>query len=134
MSTLAGQVIETQFFNEGGVVVTNARFIVPNQTFAIAGITSVRFVAVPAKTTGAVLLGGCGVLVLLAALSLHTFGSLAIGLLMLGVGITMWRNAKADYSVALHTSGGEVKALTSQDGQYIRRVVAALNHAIVHRN
>jgi hypothetical protein len=74
------------------------------------------------------------VLVLLAALSLHTFGSLAIGLLMLGVGITMWRNAKADYSVALHASGGEVKALTSQDGQYIRRVVAALNDAIVHRN
>jgi hypothetical protein len=33
---------ERTFLDEGGVTVTNARFVVPVQTYAMSGITSVK--------------------------------------------------------------------------------------------
>ena len=33
---------ETTFFNEGGLTVTNSRFVVPGQTYAMSGVTSIR--------------------------------------------------------------------------------------------
>lgn len=40
---------ERIFLKESGVVVSNARFIVPAQTFAMAGITSVTFAKCPSE-------------------------------------------------------------------------------------
>ncbi len=37
------------------------------------------------------------------------------------------------YHVVLNTSGGEMKALSSYQEGYVRKVVKALNDAIVHR-
>ena len=37
------EVQETTFFEQGNVKVTNARFIVPSQTYAMSDITSVKF-------------------------------------------------------------------------------------------
>ncbi len=33
---------EKIFLNEGGVIVTSARFVVPSQTYAMSGVTSVK--------------------------------------------------------------------------------------------
>jgi hypothetical protein len=41
---------------------------------------------------------------------------------------------KADHSVLLSVSSGEVRALTSKDGEFIGRVISALNSAIVFRS
>ncbi len=44
----------------------------------------------------------------------------------------LWKQ-KVMYHVVLNTSGGEMKALSSYQEGYVRKVVKALNDAIVHR-
>jgi hypothetical protein len=41
--------METVFLTEGEVKVTNTRFIMPGQTYAVADITSVRFETISPK-------------------------------------------------------------------------------------
>jgi hypothetical protein len=58
---------ETIFFQEGEILVTNARFVVGSQTFAMRTITSVKGEMTPANFTGAVLLILIGLLIALVA-------------------------------------------------------------------
>lgn len=116
---------EQTFLNEHGVTVTNARFVVASQTYAIAGITSVKSYY-----------QGPNHFVSLIILMFGVFGclyNLFLGLLGVGLGVFVWRTEKPTFQILLSTSGGEVKALVSYDKQHIDKVVLALNDAIVAR-
>ena len=117
---------ETVFLNENNVQVTNARFIVTGQTYAMNGVTSVKSVRENPSRTLPIILGILGLLLTLKGIAF-------VGILLIGVAIAMFKLKKARHIVVLNTSGGEVKALNSEDVDYIVRIVNALNESIIHR-
>ncbi len=119
---------EKTFLSEGGVTVTNARFIVSAQTYAMSGVTSVKsFEEMPSRK-GPIILIAIGLLAMLGGKD-----TIVVALLFLAGGIAWWFLAKAKYYVLLSSASGEAKALSSPDRDWIGRVVGALNDAIVHR-
>ena len=116
---------EKEFFRYEDVAVTNSRFIVASQTFAMSNITSVKVFTDAPSRIGPIVCGAIGILALA--------GAPAFGLLLLAGAVAWWFWQKTYYHVALTTAGGETKALTSTQRNYIEKVVRALNDAIVHR-
>ena len=56
-----------------------------------------------------------------------------VGLLFIAGAATWSFLKKSEFSILLSSASGQVKALSSQDGQFITKVVNALNEAIFHR-
>lgn len=123
---------ESTFLKERGVAVTSARFIVPSQTYAMSGITSVKMFREPPQRGAAIVMLIFGSLVLLGGLG-HGAVTAFFGLIVAGIGAAFLYAAKAKYHVVLKTASGEAQALTSEDSAFIRRVVEGLNASIVHR-
>jgi hypothetical protein len=121
---------ETTFFQSGEVTVTNARFIVGTQTFAMRSITSVQGVETPASYTALVFLILVGVY--LAITGFPSFIGLAIvGVFLVSGGIWLCFRQRPTYAVVLRTAGGEVTAYQSNDRDYIFQVIQALNDSII---
>ena len=116
---------ETVIFDDIGVRVTNARFIVPSQTFAIAGITSVSFKQIPASTTGGVACLLLGLVCLLV--------NLFIGAFLIVAAIWLFNREKTKYAVVLRTSGGEVTGYEHTSKDLVQQIIDALNKAIILR-
>lgn len=123
---------ESVFFQSGDIMVTNARFIVGAQTFAMSGITSVHGVETPAGYAVSVTLILLGLLLTLT-LVVGGFGAGILGLLMLAFGIWLAVRRKTTFAVVLRTAGGEVTAYQSADREHIAQVIRALNDSIVSR-
>lgn len=116
---------ETTFFEQEGVRVTNARFIVDGQTFAMNNITSVK--PLEKKPSRVIPI----VLIVLGALP--AINGVYGGLVLSAIGAIWFALQKTVYHVMLHTSGGETSALKTYQKDYLQSVVTALNNAIVHR-
>ncbi|MBX3585088.1 MAG: hypothetical protein KF796_00480 [Ramlibacter sp.] len=116
---------EKTFFEYEGVKVTNARFIVDGQTFAMSNVTSVNPLTDPPKRFWGIV---CLLIGIAAAMENAFFGIPVIAL-----SIYFLYKQKPVYHVMLRTSAGETKALTTHQKEYLGKVVAALNDAIVHR-
>ncbi|MEO8278007.1 MAG: DUF6232 family protein [Thermoanaerobaculia bacterium] len=132
--------VEKVFFERGAVRVTNSRFQVESQTYAMSAVNSVNFLKEPASMAGAGCLLAFGAFVLLGGLVSFSTGAKGAGAFALlfggaavALGIMIARSLKHTYIVLLRTSNGEVKALRSKDSEYINAVVQALNDAIVAR-
>ncbi len=120
---------EKVFFEGDGVKVTNARFIVHSQTYAMNGVTSVKSSVTPPNRGGlliAILVG----LVMLIALEGATK---ILGLIVAGGAMWMLTQQKSSYAVFLSSASGEVQALANTDEAYINGVIHALNEALVYR-
>ena len=130
---------EKKFFEYQGVIVTNARFITGDQTFAMSGITSVKSSRQDPSRSGPIVSAIIGLLFIAAALpNVYQFqqatpGVAVIGIIILVGAIIYAFGQKTEFSVLLTTASGEVKALASRDGEFIPRVVRALNDSIVYR-
>lgn len=120
---------EEVFFEQGTVKVTNARFIVDAQTYAMNGVTSVKSSITPPSRSGAFIAIGVGILIALAA----DGGAKLVGVLIAGAGAWYLSQLKPTHSVYLSSASGEVQALTGEDEGYINNVVTALNEALIHR-
>ena len=120
---------EQVFYEDGDVKVTNARFIVASQTYAMNGVTSVKSHTVP-ENRGAGILGLIIGVIIFAASS---GGTRVVGLIVAAAGAYLIYAAKAEHAVVLNSSSGEAQALTSKDEAYIRNVINALNDALIHR-
>lgn len=120
---------EQVFFDQGNVKVTNARFIVSAQTYAMNGVTSVKSHVVPPSRGGVLILIGLGLLVLFAA----SGGMKLLGVALAAAGAWLFTQQKSTHSVYLSSASGEVQALSDTDATFIDNVVAALNDALVHR-
>ncbi|MFE8048642.1 DUF6232 family protein [Brenneria goodwinii] len=120
---------EVEFYNNENVSVTNARFRVGENTYAMNGVTSVKRGKTNPSKAGAVILGIIGVLMVLS-------GSVSvkiIGGIMLIVAVLWFKAIKPEYIVFLNSSSGESQALSSKNEKYINDVINALNESIVHR-
>src|ERR1700754_3291826 len=120
---------ERMFFTQGNVSVSNARFIVSGQTYAMNGVTSVKQSVTKPSRTGPVILFIIGLLPLFSG----TGGGVVITVALIIGAVLWWRNQQPLYTVVLSSSSGEAQALSSQDSKYIASVIDALNHSIVHR-
>jgi hypothetical protein len=100
---------------------------VPGQTYAMAGITSVNYMLIPAKRKLPIFIAIVGLLFLVG--QIFTFGAI---LLIAGI---LWAVLlKTQYALALRSASGEVRAVVSTDCAYVSRIVQAVNEAIVYRN
>lgn len=116
---------EKTFFEYDDIKVTNARFISGSQTYVMSNVTSVKaFEEKPNR------LGGIFALLIGLATSLSNTD---IGLLIMGAAAFYLYQQKTVYHVMLATAGGETSALKTHQREYLSKVVAALNEAIVHR-
>lgn len=127
----SGPASELEFFNEGGVAVTNTRFVVTSQTYAMRNVTSFRFVEYPPS-----LLWPIAFLLICLIITFGCFvsGQIAVGLLfsVLAVFAGIWMAMlKPTYAIVLATSAGEVRAIQDQDKAFIQRIVEALNRSIM---
>jgi hypothetical protein len=121
---------ERVFFHQSEIKVTSARFVVASQTFAVRNITSVRATKVEPgfHRPGLLMLFG-GAVALIGFFNIGYFVG-AIGIAMLAGGIYWAWKQENNLAVVLTTSGGEVTAYQSEDGQLIADIVKALNDSI----
>jgi len=120
---------EQIFLEERGIKVTNARFLVHSQTYAMNGVTSVKSISVPPSRTGALIAIAIGVIMLFAAEG----GMKILGVAIAAAGAWYFSQQKSTHSVFLSSASGEVQALSDTDEGYIARVIHALNEALIHR-
>lgn len=128
---------EHVFFQEGTVLVTNTRFVVGGQTFAMANVTSARvqFRSLAGAATLLLLVGvstiGLGALMTMRAGGGSMLICSATGFVMIAIGLLLWKfGSSAD--LFLGTAGGERPALRGKP-EFIQRVAAAVSDAIVSR-
>ena len=120
---------ERTFFERGNVKVSNARFIVGNQTYAMSGVTSVKSHVTPPSRMGGIVGLVLGLLVLFGAEG----GGKLIGLAIAAAAAYYLYQQKTEHAVVLSSSSGEAQALSGTDADYINGVIAALNEALIHR-
>jgi len=118
---------EKSFFTSSNISVSNSRFIVDGQTYAMSNVTSVKTGIEKANKVVGVLVTLSGLVVLIGS------ESIIWGVIITAIGVLAFIGAKNKYSVVLSTSSGENQALISKDKTHIERVVLALNDAIVSR-
>jgi hypothetical protein len=138
---------ESVFFRSGGILVTNARFVVGAKTFAMRGITSVEAVEsdsseLAEKQSGSAegpFFTGTGLLIIAVGLVCWLMfdfsffvavGAGIIGFLMLIVGASFVKMKRA-FKIVLKTAGGEVTAYQSFDRDHISQIIRALNDSII---
>ena len=116
---------EKTFFEYDGVKVTSARFVVDGQTFAMSNVTSVKAIEEKPSRIG-------GLLIALVGIGFMT-QSLVLGIVVLGLALWYLSKQRSKFHIMLRTSGGETKALTTEQRDYADKVIGALSDAIVHR-
>lgn len=120
---------EKVFFEQGGVSVSNARFIVHGKTYAMNGVTSVKQGVNHPSRLGPIVLGLVGLVCLLNASATGVMWSVAF----LAIAAFWWVKQKSVWIVVLSSSSGESQALSSENREYIEGVIGALNQSIIHR-
>ena len=122
---------ESTFFQSRGIAVTNARFIVGAQTFAVRGITSVQGVETPASYGWPALLTLLGLVIMALSLFGGEVGVGVFGVLLFAAGIWLFTRQKPKFAVVSRTAGGEVTAYESRNRDHIAEIIRALNEAII---
>jgi len=119
---------EKIFYSKGNVTVTNARFIVSKQVFAMRNITSIKLDEdKPSRTVPAFLIL-TGIVGLFFGRTVAPYAASCIAL-----GAAWYALQKSQYHVLITSSSGESRPLSSKNKKWIKSVVAALNESIVHR-
>lgn len=117
---------ERVYLEHGAVKVTNARFMVPSQTYAMSGITSVRFFTEKPNWLWP------GLFFVIAVVMLTNNGNIWSIVIPLAVGMLLLLR-KPTYHVVLSSASGETRALNNKNKQLIEGVISALNQAIISR-
>lgn len=139
---------ETTFLNEQGVLVTNTRFVVPpmrfiesGQTYAMAGITSVRKEVDNSERFALAAIAIIGVLMLVVCVPIGVFPTDKAGgifcvlmpVAMAGIGGVGAVATQPNHKVFIRTAAGEMRAIVSRDGAFIDRIIEAVGKAIAAR-
>jgi len=123
---------ETTYYTNGRVTVTNARFVVDAETYAISGITSVKL---GVKRPNRIL----PILLIVLTFLVQTKGGNAANLSIWHWGLTLLPGVlwlalqRTYYTVTLASASGENRALKSKIKPFVSEVVEAINQAIVRR-
>ena len=112
------------------VLVTNARFIVGANTYAMSGVTSVKKNKIPANRTPGIVMLVIGAIVMF---SVQSIGWKIFSGFILFFGFCAFFMEKPKYVVTICSSSTETKALENSDESYIDAVISALNTSIIKR-
>lgn len=122
---------EKVYFSERGIVITSTRAVLHQRTFAMANITSVSLATNNQNSGCGCMLLGLGGLLAFGLFSANTVEAGVIGILLLGIGVAVMN--ETSYVVRIGSASGEANALQNSNREYIQRIVAALNQAIIDR-
>jgi len=127
---------EQQYYNAGGVTITNTRAILGSKTYAMTNITSVSLTERAANRAPGIIIvlvgltsGICG---LMLSPNVRIVG-LIVGGLALALGIYLFISAKPTYAIQIGSASGENNVLSSKDKDRIVAIVKAMNQAIMDR-
>ncbi|MBK9007154.1 MAG: hypothetical protein IPM31_09195 [Anaerolineae bacterium] len=124
---------EITIFEDDKVKITNLRAIIGTKTYAISNVTSVSKSQKAASNIPFLLVIVGAFFIFLGIVGIREFwGFLIIGLIIAILGIRAV-NTKPAYIVKIGSASGETNILVSEDGAYIKRIVDAMNDAIVRR-
>ncbi|MFZ4878431.1 DUF6232 family protein [Janthinobacterium sp. Mn2066] len=125
---------ETTYYTNGKVTVTNARFIVDDETHAISGITSVKLGVKKPNRLLPIALMVALFFVLTRGVD-GNFGHMSIWhwAMVLLPGIIWLSLQRTHYTVTLASASGEHRALKSRIKPFVREVVDAINQAIIRQ-
>ncbi|MGK5038662.1 DUF6232 family protein [Janthinobacterium sp. LB3P118] len=123
---------ETTYYTNGKVTVTNARFIVGDETHAISGITSVKLEVKKPKRLLPIALIALEFLVLTKGQSYDELSIFHWAIILLP-GIFWLSLQRTHYTVTLASASGQSRALKSQIKPFVSEVVEAINKAIILR-
>ena len=130
---------EKIFYENDNVKVTNTRFIVNNETYALSSINSVKVSVVDVTFSytfpSLAIIGGLSWLFFLIVLEETNpiYYIQSIALVAASIYALIRIKKKLEYRVVLTTSSGDYAALKSNERQDIALVERALNDAIVYR-
>jgi len=116
---------EQVIYENGGVKVSNARLIMPAQTYAMSGITSVTTREFTPSKKGPIIVAIIGILLF--------FAKWFLGLIVVGVAVAWWVLSKSKFTLFLSSASGENEALTSSNRDFILEVEEAVNQAMIAR-
>lgn len=121
---------ERTFYSDRAVTVTNARFIVHGQTYALRNIASVQNLHKPAERGGPIL---CIIFGLLMCLALFSDSPVIgfIGVALVVGGYVVNHSRRDLFTVMLTTNAGQVRAVEDQRSDRVAAIVQGLNEAIV---
>lgn len=118
---------EVNFYQDGFVTVTQARFVTQSKTYAMRNISSVHLFEIVKSKKLAVLLVIIGVLLMIGE------ETKIAGAGFLIAGGVIYRSIKNEFAVRISTNSGESNSIVSKDRKYVQGIVDALNEAIIHR-
>jgi hypothetical protein len=126
---------EKTYLTLGDVTITNTRAILGSKTYSMVNITSVSMGEVPPNRNF-----GYGLLIVGLLMSLTLLGGDSscagigiFGVILIIAGLAVIYTAKKTYVVRIGSASGESNALSSLDSDYIKKIVVAMNKAIVER-
>lgn len=124
---------ETSFYaDQKGVRVTDKRVIVGSTTYSLANITSVSTTVEKPDFTGPILFTVLGIFLLIGAVSENSGGFAFFGVLLLLLGIVLYRGCKPKWNLRIASASGESAPLQSTDEQWISNIARAINEAMIH--
>lgn len=125
---------EITFYSDNrGVRITSSRLMVPDMTYAMANITSVKTEEVYPSYSGVLVTLLVGFLLVVGGFKLSSWYVGLFGVLLVGLGGYWGWRLEPDYHLRISSSAGETSALSSKDRVYIGKVLHAINEAIIHR-
>lgn len=130
---MRGRLPERIFLAERNIEVTNIRFVVYDQTFAISGITSVRSFRRSRSKIGPLACLAFGLLGIFVAVDSELNSVLYASIVLTLIGVLWWIARRTRYSVVWRSASGEVEELSSTNKSLIKKVFRALNLAIISR-
>lgn len=123
--------MEKVFFEYEDVKVTNARFINGANTYAMAGITSIKLREKKPRMLDVVICAFISLTFLFKAP--ENYDLIAPAIALAGVAFFLYKKKRTLYAIILATSGGESEGLLSNQLEYTTQVVNALNEAVIYR-
>lgn len=120
---------ENIFYQDENVKVTQSRFTVGSDTYAMRNISSVtNFEIKKSKTNPILLLIGsiCYMIFIKSDISY-------IAIIIAVLSILWFFGINNEFAVKISTNAGEPNTLVSEDKKYIQKVVDAINEAIIYR-
>jgi len=131
--------VEQVLLDEGGIFVSISRIVLGPRTFAMTGITSVGTSHSQPSRVGPVIAILLGVFLVYRAIpsrgDMNPIEALVmlVGLGLVALGAWIFWKRKTGYVVTLHSASGQVESIVRQDQDFIERLAAAVNQAIILR-
>ena len=129
---------ETTIFEEGSVKITNHRAVINGITYMISNVKSISMVKTDRKKYAKFIWAGSFLILIGFVVFVSSFssdGGECLILVISAIGAFLVRNlTKTTYSLKIVSALGESNVSVVQDEEYIKKVVDAMNEAIVRRS